>query len=304
MYLHGTGEDGVLFGYVRAFIPELKVRESEIYKAAYCTLCRELGRSYGVFSRLTLSYDFAFLALLRLSLAEQCTGFEQKRCAFNPMKKCKYCKNTGDLFEPVTAAAMIMLYYKLRDNIADSKGVKRFGYRLLMPIYSRPHKKAAARFPELEQRAAAYIAAQNTLEAAGETSADRAAEPTASMLSYIFELCGDHDSEKRVLSRMGYCAGRWIYLLDAAADLEKDAKSGNYNVLLSRGGDMAALRQEIEPSLNLCVGEAAKAAELLDFHRYGDIIRNVLYLGLPNMQEKILVGEDKKTTDKSKETMA
>lgn len=293
-----------MFGYVRAFIPELRVRESEIYKAVYCTLCKELGRSYGVFSRLTLSYDFAFLALLRLSLAEQCTGFEQKRCAFNPMKKCKYCKNVGTLFEPVTAAAMIMLYYKLRDNIADSSGFKRLGYRLLLPLYSRPHKKAAKAFPALEQTAADYIAAQNRLEAAGEISTDRAAEPTAEMLSAIFALCGNSDSEKRILSRMGYCLGRWVYFMDAAADLEQDRRSGNYNVLLRRGGDAAALRKAIEPSLNLCVGEVAKAAELLEIRRYGDIIRNVCYLGLPHMQKKLLTDEQTQTSDKLKETMA
>lgn len=281
-----------MFGYVRAYTPELKVRESDTYKAVYCTLCRELGRSYGIFARLTLSYDFAFLALLRLSLAEECTGFERKRCAFNPLKKCSYCKNTGDLFEPVTAAAMIMLYYKLLDNIQDGKGIKRLGHRLLLPIYSGAHKKAAKKFPELEKSAAEYIAAQNALEAAGEKSTDRAAEPTATMLSRIFASVSSDEAEIRILSRMGYCLGRWIYLCDGTADLEKDRMSGNYNVLLRRDGEAETLRKGIEPSLNVSIGEAAKAAELLNFHRYGDIIRNILYLGLPEVQRKVLAGEE------------
>ena len=53
-----------MFGYIKPFQPELKVREAEDYKAIYCGLCKELGRSYGIFARMTLSYDFAFMAML------------------------------------------------------------------------------------------------------------------------------------------------------------------------------------------------------------------------------------------------
>ena len=55
-----------MFGYVKAYKPELKVRDYEQYKAVYCSLCKTLGREYGLFARLTLSYDFTFAALLRL----------------------------------------------------------------------------------------------------------------------------------------------------------------------------------------------------------------------------------------------
>ena len=76
-----------MFGYVRPCVPELRVRENEIYRAAYCTLCRTLGRRYGLLARLTLSYDFTFLALLRLGLLPSCSGFEQRRCVANPLKR-------------------------------------------------------------------------------------------------------------------------------------------------------------------------------------------------------------------------
>ena len=101
-----------MFGYVRIAKGELKVKEYEMYKAVYCSLCRDLGRSYGPISRLTLSYDFTFLALLNMSLSDECDCIERKRCAFNPLKKCNYCKEDNDLKMP-SAAAMIMLYYKL-----------------------------------------------------------------------------------------------------------------------------------------------------------------------------------------------
>ena len=64
-----------MFGYVRIAKGELRVWEYETYKTVYCSLCRRLGKTYGVFARLTLSYDFTFLAVLALSLKDGCLEF-------------------------------------------------------------------------------------------------------------------------------------------------------------------------------------------------------------------------------------
>ena len=101
-----------MFGYIRACKPELRMKEYELYKAVYCSLCKKLGKNYGIFARFTLSYDFTFLAMLQLGMNDANVCMEQKRCAFNPLKKCNYCKDDTALKMPA-AAAMIMLYYKL-----------------------------------------------------------------------------------------------------------------------------------------------------------------------------------------------
>lgn len=57
-----------MFGYIKPVRSELKVREAEEYRAVYCGLCNELGKSFGLFAKMTLSYDFAFMAMLFMSL--------------------------------------------------------------------------------------------------------------------------------------------------------------------------------------------------------------------------------------------
>ena len=52
-----------MFGYIRPFYSELRIREYHYYRGVYCGLCRAQGRCTGQCSRMTLSYDFAFLAL-------------------------------------------------------------------------------------------------------------------------------------------------------------------------------------------------------------------------------------------------
>ncbi len=266
-----------MFGYVKACKPELKVKEYDTYKAVYCSLCKKLGKSYGLLSRFTLSYDFTFLALLNMSMTDGCDGFERKRCAFNPLKKCNYCKNL-DAVDMPAAAAMIMLYYKILDNIADERGFKKLGYWFLKPIFSRAHKKAARQYPNIETAVAEYIAAQNTLEKEGCTSMDEAADPTAKVMEKILALCSEDDIQKRVLSRLGYCIGRYVYLLDAAVDLQEDIKSGSYNVL--KNVDAAEYKDRIKSQLYFCVNEASRAFELLDIKKYKTILGNIIYLGL------------------------
>ena len=294
-----------MFGYIRADKPELKVKEFELYKAVYCSLCKQLGKSYGILSRLTLSYDFTFLALLNMSLKDTCDTFERKRCAFNPLKKCNYCKNQSDLDMPC-AAAMIMLYYKIKDNIADEKGFKKLGFSCLLPIFSSAHKKAMAKYPQIEEIVAEFIKEQNSLEKANCKQMDEAADPTAKALSKILTFCSDDEMQKRVLERLGYCLGRYIYLLDAACDLCDDIKISSYNVLKS-GIDGEILdglkdkdnskakedlkkyvKQRVEPQLYFCTNEAAKAFELLDIKKYKTILGNIIYLGLEETFKKEL----------------
>ncbi len=274
-----------MFGYVKISKGELKVKEFELYKAVYCSLCKTLGKHYGILSRLTLSYDFTFLALLNLSLKEGCTEFERKRCAFNPMKKCNYCKNTDDLKMP-SAVAMIMLYYKILDNIADEKGFKKLGFLCLKPVFTGAYKKAAKLYPYVSDIVAEYINNQTKLEKEGCTEMDAAADPTAKALAKIFMLCSEDEMQKRVLDRLGYCMGRYIYLLDAACDFEKD--KDKYNVLKFTCSSTDEVKEKIKPQLYFCINEAAKAFELLDLKKNKTILGNIIYLGLEETFKKEL----------------
>lgn len=278
----------VVFGYVKACKPELKIKEFETYKAVYCSLCKKLGKNYGILSRFTLSYDFTFLALLNMSLKEGCDSFHQKRCAFNPLKKCNYCKNDEAIDMPA-AAAMIMLYYKILDNIADERGFKKIGYWFLKPIFASAHKKAAKKYPQIEKAVSEYIDAQNKLEAANCISIDEAADPTAKVMEKILSLCSEDEMQKRVLNRLGYCLGRYIYLLDAAVDLSEDIKSGSYNVL--KNVDEGEVKERIKAQLYFCSNEAARAFELLDIKKYKTILGNIIYLGLEETFLKELENE-------------
>ncbi len=272
-----------MFGYIKVSKGELKIKEFELYRGVYCTLCKVLGKNYGLISRFTLNYDFTFLALLNMSLKDGCDKFSKKSCTFNPLKKCNFCDKTDD-FEMPAAAAMIMTYYKLLDNIADEKGFKKLFFMTLKPFIKLANKKAAKKYPDIKKIVADYVKNQNTLEKENCTNIDKAADPTAVALSQILMLCSRDTSQKRVLERLGYCLGRYIYLVDAYFDLERDIKSCSYNVLKNKPTN--EIENYVKSQIYFCINEATKAFELLDIKKYKTILGNILYLGLEDTVQK------------------
>lgn len=276
-----------MFGYVKIDKPELLVREYEQYKAVYCTLCKRIGKQYGIISRMSLSYDFTFLAVLYMAVQGDCGGYKAGHCVYNPLKRCNYCCGGDDAFNFTAAAEVISLYYKMCDSVEDSRGVKRLFCRALRSIYRRKFRKAVAAYPHICSVFEQLNLQQSSVESSDTESLDTVCEPTAVAMSRLLELIGQNDSNRRILNRLGYCLGKWIYLADALDDYKKDLKRGNYNPLnFSSVDGVVAL-------MNTASYEAGVAMELLPDNGYYGILKNILFFGLPQ-QTKLLKEKSEK----------
>ncbi|MBE6779178.1 MAG: hypothetical protein E7541_07320 [Ruminococcaceae bacterium] len=277
-----------MFGYVRLHKPTIRMGEYEQYRGIYCTLCKRLGKRYGLFARMGLSYDLTFLALLQTALEEQGPDFCPGRCSFNPTKRCLRCQRTG----PTDRAAdltVLLTYYKLRDTLADEGFFKRLGAVLLYPMAAFDRRRAAKRQPQADQHIAAMMQAQQAVEQARTPSLDRAAEPFALLLQWMAgDMAGD-DRQRLVLERLGYCLGRWVYLMDAVDDRQEDARRGRYNpFLLRKDEDENAALYNLNSSLAECIA----AYNLLEVRRFDGILRNIMEEGMPAAQRQVIAGKD------------
>ncbi len=280
-----------MFGYIRVFKPEMKVKEFEIYNAVYCGLCREMGKSYGVLAKFCLSYDMAFISLLSSALTDGCDGYEQKKCRVNPLKKCTYCKNDSQTQSLSAAAGVALTDLKVLDNISDSGFLKSVGYRFLRIFTKRWSQKAYKLYPELKEIIGQYAKGQQDAESDRECSLDKACEPTAKAVSRILQLVPTQEKYKFVLERMGYCLGKWVYLCDVADDLLKDIKRRNFNPLIrelpQHDEPLKFAEERLTPIMNTCFSECATYSELLEIKKYKPILDNILYQGLKERQKQI-----------------
>ena len=290
-----------MFGYVRVHKPELKVKEYELYKSAYCGLCHSMGKCTGQCSRMTLSYDFAFLVLIRAGLTNEKFEFAQKRCIAHPLRKSNYVKNNPTL-EYCSAAAAILNYHKIADDLADEKGFKRLRSALIYPFVSYGRKRALKMgLASLDEKISEGLEQLSALEREKKKSVDLPARVFGEILGEIMSY-GIDGAEGRIGRSFGQAVGRWIYMADALDDWEEDAKKGRYNPFLLLYEKSAPTEDELEgikTALKNQLIEAEGAFDLCDLedNSLKNVIMNILYLGMPNRIDAIDFGgshKDKK----------
>lgn len=269
-----------MFGYVTPFEPELKVKEQRFYKSVYCGLCKSMGKRVCSESRMTLSYDMVFLALVRFLLTEEKLELKNARCAASPFKKKPVTVNNPTL-EYCGAAGALLAYHNVADDVRDKKGLSAFASRLVLLSFKRMRKKAG--LPELDNIISEKLNKLSLAESDPETSLDLAASIFGELLSEVFAY-GIEGNNRLIASEMGYRVGKWIYILDAADDYEKDKKRGQFNPLTE------LVPERLEVSLTLELEGASRALELITPHDDGimNIVRNIVYLGMPAKAKKIL----------------
>ena len=293
-----------MFGYVRPQKWELLLREYDQYTGVYCSLCRQLGRRYGPAAKMALNYDCTFFSIVLIAISKQSLRFERKRCTVNPLKKCTYCLSENEI-DASAALTVILSYYKVKDDIKDSPWYKKAAYSCLLPLAAHARRRAAVKYPEYDGIAAAAMREQEKAEQCAEAGLDACAEPTAKMLAALFELSSGKEKNApaaRVLREFGYYLGRWVYLMDAADDLEKDIASGTFNPFAVKYGidsetgnaeKLRSAKSSANEALNMTLARLDAAFQLLNFNCFAPVIQNVILKGLPQMQKELLFQKEK-----------
>lgn len=294
-----------MLGYVKVYQPQLKMGEFEQYRGVYCSLCRTLGKRYGAVSQMSLSYDVTFLVLLLMALSEDCVGFEKGHCVYNPCKRRLKCGEHA-AFAFGADVSVLLMHHRLQDTVEDSRFAKRMAAGAAQSVSKKAYRRAAKRLPQTDRLLSECMKRQSELEKNKTTSLDAAAEPTATMLAHLCSINASDEKQRRVLERLGYCFGSWIYRMDAVDDLADDVKRNAYNPLRfshsltdNTADTIQKVRSEMLFSLNALLAECKAAYDLLTIHHFDGILRNILDYGMPYMQNQVVYGKGGKTNEKS-----
>ncbi|MEW6723531.1 MAG: DUF5685 family protein [Bacillota bacterium] len=281
-----------MFGYIKPFQPELKFREYHLFRAYYCGLCLALARLGGHLCRATVSYDSTFLAIVLASLAPDPEQLSPYRCPLHPLKPRPVVITCPEL-EYAAGVNLLLAHHSALDAWQDGERIKGLAGRFLI---SRGIA-SVRRHPRLSQIEAAItgpLAELARLELEQCSSLDRAADPFARLLAAI-TLAGLPDPRPAPSAeRVGYLLGKWIYTIDALADLERDAWRGSYNPLLAAhpqlrqepGRVREKMREEMRFVLMQTLADLARATEDLPLVRNRGLISNILYEGLHQVTQR------------------
>ena len=274
-----------MFGYVVVNKDELKIKEWNYYRAYYCGLCHSLKEVAGTKARMTVSYDMTFLTMLLDDLYDCQKEEGECRCVVHPVKKHAYIKSSASLY--AAKMNLLLCYDNLLDDWKDDQNVAS---AMAAMVLRKAKTRIAEEYPRQAKAVEQYIEKLHACEEKRETNLDVAAGLTGEMLAELF--CWKEDEWERDLRGLGFFLGKFIYLMDAYEDMEKDNKHGNYNpFLLSKGQVMN--KELAEHSLNMMAAGAAEYFERLPLVENVEILRNILYAGIWGKFEKIKAKREK-----------
>ena len=275
-----------MFGYIKPLECELRVREQKEYRAVYCGLCRAIGSRYGQLPRLALNYDCTFLAILLSALTERP----------HPDCRARVCgvrayRGKNPIAEPSEALAyaadvnVLLAARKLGDDWADEHKLASWGGHALL---QRADRAAGKRWPELAATIDAQLSQLSKIEARRASCTDEPSDAFGALMREIVLHAPMLRQEDRAAAAwMFYNLGRWVYLIDAWDDREKDRKSGAYNPFLATNMDEDAASFLLYISLN----EAEKGYDLLPIPEGMGLLDNIVHEGCRSVTRRVLQKE-------------
>lgn len=284
-----------MFGYININRAEMSEENLKIYQSYYCGLCQILRKNSGIRGQMLLNYDMTFLIVLLSGLYELEDQKYEFVCAIHPGKK--KLARVNEATQYAAKMNVILAYHNLEDDWRDDRA---YAKRAISQIIRKDYLKIVREYPRQAEALEKYMHRLIELEQTKETNLDLIAGITGEMLGEIFAWKEDIWAEE--LRCLGFYLGKFIYLMDAYEDLEKDEKGGKYNPFLELQKENPKDYETISKLiLTSMMSECSKSFERLPVLQHADIIRNVLYSGVWSKYEYIQLKKKKrrKTREKS-----
>lgn len=326
-----------MFGYVKPDTPYLYIKDDTLYKSLYCSVCKSIGKICGQRARLGLTYDIAFMSAFIHNVAGVDVKIEKKHCVAHPITS-RPIAGRDDITDFCACANVALAYYKIEDDIVDGNGgqIKKL-------FFSKGNKRVEKKHPEIGEIIRRRYSELRNLEKSECDSIDMVCEPFSQMMVELGgaalaatngeknggnnadnndgnnadnndennggELVGNDDGQKEKkyngVEQLMYYLGKWIYLIDALDDYDKDIKEKNYNpfyfcfgkepdfgsLLKNRGQDVSFVFSSVFSGLKEAFNEC-------EFGFDSALIGNIILRGIPSVTSKTFKKENKKKNGK------
>lgn len=261
-----------MYGYIRAYKPEMRFREYDIYHGCYCGLCDALHKRHGAAARWTLSYDMTFLILLLTGLYEPAEEKAERRCIAHPFHKSLHIQSE------ITAYAADMSILLFRDKCMDDwNDERKITRRAAAEMFRKSYRRIQAQYPQKCKAVQAQLDLLHQMEQQSESNPDLPAGCFGTLLGELFVWKEDEWADN--LRQVGFYLGKFIYLLDAYDDLARDEKKGAYNPLRTLSCQ-PGYEEEMREIFELLLARCARSFERLPCVEDADLLRNILYSGV------------------------
>ena len=257
-----------MFGYIVINKAEMKFKDFDMYQSYYCGLCKRLKHCYGRRGQMTLSYDMTFLIVLLTGLYEPETAIDTVNCIAHPFEK--HTARTNEYSDYAASMNLILTYYKCKDDWNDERKKKSYA---IMQALKPKMKEIIEQYPEKVSLVSSNLKKLSLLESENEQNIDLMAGLFGEIMAELFAY--RHDEWEASLRKIGFFLGKFVYLMDAYEDIEKDMQTGNYNPFKQAFMENEHFPEDIRSLLTLMMAECSREFEKLPILLHTDILRNI-----------------------------
>ncbi len=276
-----------MFGYLN-IDSSLQENQAGVFHTFTCGTCLATKKLFGNVARLWVGHDINVLNILFHS----CLGVQPKpykgRCVMSPVKE-RLLLETDEITDSLAVYNVLLFYYKLLDNYRDERSLVS---KIAVSSFKGLKEKAKSMRGDFDETISRRLNELYGLEKRNCDVLDEVSEPFSALSR---DLCIAIAKEKvsRDLSGLCYNVGKWIYLIDALDDLEKDIKKGSYNPIRASFGGEDAKKivednyDELQFLFYNTLNYTAKCYNDLGLRLYDCVLRNVFHVSMRNKTEEI-----------------
>ena len=270
----------MLTGRIHPYLPELTIRDYNVYKRYVRGVSYQLYLDYGLLAYQSLPHKAGTLALLSDSLAGRQATCQSIRLPGSLSAVPMMCQTRG--IRLAAQIEVLMSWHRLQDRRSSELPLKQKAQRLIqrLTLY-RAYRKAVQEEPALERifcQQRAQAVAQQQLR--GQNYAV-ASEPMSNVYGALFSvLASDDPVQRKNMRYIGSCIGKAFYLLDKAQRHQQDQKEDRYNVFVANGLSQEAAQENARRQAIAAINDLARVYTLMDIKLNRSLLDNIIILGL------------------------
>lgn len=281
-------------GRMRPYLPEMTIRDYNIYLRYLRGVRRQLYEEYGFYACHLLRTNGVLFAIFSDSLAGREATCQRKRVPGTLMWRRLMCQTQGIWL--AAQVEVLLGWHNLQDRKYSELDLPRKVQRAVDRLFlRRSYERAVQQNPALErlfcqEREQAVV--QMNLSARNYTLA---AEPMSNIYGALYSTLATSDADQRQrMWAIGSGIGRIFYLQDKAERFETDRRRKRYNVFVANelNGQAAAVENARRQAL-AAANDLMRVYRMLDIKLNRSLLDNIMLLGLHHAVDPLEAGAEK-----------
>lgn len=255
-------------GRMKPYLPELTIRDYNIYLQYLRGVRRQLYTEFGWYSCHLLRYNGVVFAILSDSLAGRTATCQRQRVPGTLCWRRMMCQTQG--IRQAAQVEVLLGWHNLQDRRPDEL---------------RPAKRLRRALDRDQAVVQMNLNAKNY---------NLAAEPMSNVYGALYStLATDDPNQRKSMRYIGSSIGRIFYLMDKAERFEADKCSGRYNVFVVNDlmGQASAVENARRQAL-AAANDLMRVYSMLDVKLNRSLLDNIMLLGLHHAVEPLEVGAE------------